>query len=254
MKNTFSPILALLVLGAVCLFSACAPVPEGTRHPLFIKAVKLKKQERFQEAAETFEKCLRQSPGNRPAHVHLGMLYEDHLDDPITALYHYQQAAGNGAEDAHAQFARHAADALLERLIARHLEATPADTAEPPPEAEGNGIDELKAQVRELTRQRVFLLSQLKAAATRLQAAETELNTSRAGQTAPGPETDRVAPVTSYQVKKGDTLIGIARKHYGSSTYWQALRDYNHSELRGGDRVIPGMTLRMPPLDDLKRL
>lgn len=235
------------------MLSACAPAPEGTRHPLFIKAVKLKKQERFQEAAETFEKCLRQSPGNRPAHVHLGMLYEDHLNDPITALYHYQQGAGNGAEDAHAQFARHAADMLLERLIARHLEATPADTAEPPPETEESGVEELKTQIRELTRQRTFLLSQLKAAATRLQTAEIELKNLRAVHTAPHPEADKATAVTSYQVKKGDTLSGIARQHYGSSTYWQALRDYNRSELRGGDQVIPGMTLRMPPLANLKK-
>ena len=233
--------------------SACGTAPAGARHPLFIKAVKLKKEGRFQAAADTFEKCLRQSPDNRPAHVQLGMLYEDHLNDPLAALYHYRQGAPAGAEDPHAQFARHAADLLLKRLIAHYSETGSADTADAPPDAPETKVEALKEQVRELTRQRGLLLAQLKTTAARLQTVEKELNTLRDAQTPPGSTAKTPGPVTTYQVKKGDTLIGITRKHYGSPAYWQALKDYNRRELRGGDQVIPGMTLRLPPKDTLSR-
>ncbi|MDT8389648.1 MAG: LysM peptidoglycan-binding domain-containing protein [Lentisphaeria bacterium] len=250
-RHTFPVIAAFAIILTGCSGSA----PEGTRHPLYIKGIKLEKAEQYERAAAVFERCLRQDPDNRPAHVHLGMLYEDHLNDPVTALYHYRQGAADGAEDAHAQFARHAAETVLEGLVARHLENTPADTAESTPEDGDAGVEELKARVGELTRQRDFLASQLKTAVARLQAVETELKTSRAIQTAPRPEADKpaAAVATSYQVKRGDTLSGIAREHYGSSTYWRALRDYNRDELRGGDQVIPGMTLRIPPRDTLEK-
>lgn len=229
------------------IFTGCSgSAPEGTRQPLYIKGMKLQKAEQYKQAAAVFERCLRQDPTNRPAHVQLGMLYDDHLNNPVAALYHYHEGAAGGAEDAHAQVARHAADVLIKRLVAQHLEDTPDDSATSS-DASGKTIEQLNNQVRELIRQRAFLQKQLKTTVARLQTAENELARLRGSRSPPDPEKETVSTVRTYRVQKGDTLIGITRKHYGSSAYWQALKEYNRRELRGGDQVIPGMALRIPP-------
>ncbi|MBX3025248.1 LysM peptidoglycan-binding domain-containing protein [bacterium] len=63
------------------------------------------------------------------------------------------------------------------------------------------------------------------------------------GLAAPPPPGDQVVVV-----RKGQTLSSIARRHYGSGgpAAVRRLRAAN-PELRGGDRLTAGDTLRVPP-------
>lgn len=60
------------------------------RNPFYLRGLRLREEEKFEDAAEAFEKCLRLSPTSSKAHLQLGMLYEDRLGDPVKAILHYQ--------------------------------------------------------------------------------------------------------------------------------------------------------------------
>lgn len=50
-----------------------------------------------------------------------------------------------------------------------------------------------------------------------------------------------------YTVVKGDTLSGIAKKHYGNANKYMAIFEANRPMLKDPDRIYPGQVLRIPP-------
>ena len=62
----------------------------------------------------------------------------------------------------------------------------------------------------------------------------------------PTPNTKRVAVTVTetYQVREGDTLIGIAKKTLGSTRRWVDIRDLNNIE--NASALQPGQTLKIP--------
>lgn len=73
-------------------------------------------------------------------------------------------------------------------------------------------------------------------------AAETVENadTGNAGRAAPAAQTDE----TSYTVQKGDTLWGIARRHYGQGSLAQRLAAYNG--IGNANVIFPGQVVTLP--------
>ncbi|MCE8026540.1 LysM peptidoglycan-binding domain-containing protein [Billgrantia aerodenitrificans] len=56
----------------------------------------------------------------------------------------------------------------------------------------------------------------------------------------------RALDANLYQVRRGDTLISIAGRFYGSSQRWQELHEANRHVLENPDLVWPGLTLVIP--------
>lgn len=52
---------------------------------------------------------------------------------------------------------------------------------------------------------------------------------------------------TFYEVKKGDTLSGIAKAHYGSWKDYMKIFEANTPMLKDPDKIYPGQVLRIPP-------
>lgn len=50
----------------------------------------------------------------------------------------------------------------------------------------------------------------------------------------------------TYQVKAGDSLSKIAKRHYGDAAQWPAIFEANRDVLDDPDRIFPGQTLRLP--------
>ena len=67
---------------------------------------------------------------------------------------------------------------------------------------------------------------------------------------------DQIAVVTPepeaafYTVERGDTLSGIAKKHYGKAMKYMVIFNANRPMLEDPDRIYPGQVLRVPPLDE----
>ncbi|RDB43266.1 LysM peptidoglycan-binding domain-containing protein [Halomonas sp. DQ26W] len=51
---------------------------------------------------------------------------------------------------------------------------------------------------------------------------------------------------TLYEVRRGDTLAGIAGRYYGNSNRWEEIHQANAHVLRNPDLVWPGLTLVLP--------
>lgn len=56
----------------------------------------------------------------------------------------------------------------------------------------------------------------------------------------------------THVVEKGDTLSKIAKAVYGNANKYMAIFEANQPMLSHPDKIYPGQTLRIPPLDDAK--
>ena len=85
------PGLLLLLLCA----AGCIPTRDGTqdeqREPHFLRGQELRKQLDNRGAAEAFERALEANPRSASAHFELGLLFEQPLNDPATAIFHFER-------------------------------------------------------------------------------------------------------------------------------------------------------------------
>ncbi len=61
-----------------------------------------------------------------------------------------------------------------------------------------------------------------------------------------GGQTPGLNQLRRYTVKKGETLIDIARKIYGDQSAWKRIYDVNRDILEDPNRVKPGISLKLP--------
>ncbi|MEM6457318.1 MAG: peptidoglycan-binding protein LysM [Acidobacteriota bacterium] len=54
---------------------------------------------------------------------------------------------------------------------------------------------------------------------------------------------------TFYTVESGDTLSGIAKKHYGNAGKYMVIFEANKPMLSDPNKIYPGQVLRIPPQD-----
>lgn len=83
-----------LVLLCLCA-AGCIPTRDGTqdeqREPHFLRGQELRKQLDNRGAAEAFERALETNPRSASAHFELGLLFEQPLNDPATAIFHFER-------------------------------------------------------------------------------------------------------------------------------------------------------------------
>jgi len=65
--------------------------------------------------------------------------------------------------------------------------------------------------------------------------------------TAPASSSSAVATAeTTYTVVEGDTLSGIAKRHYGEANKWRRIYEANRDVIDDPDLIYPGQNLRLP--------
>jgi len=261
------PIVLLLVAALVALSSGCSrdASQDVGRNPYFVRGLSLREAGKYEEAAQAFSRCLRMSPESAKTHLQLATLYEDHLADPLSAVYHYRtysRLAGSDAVAGTGAWLRACERELLAELRQLHPEdrqvaegtpvADPRPSALSPTERERNFIRMIKRLNGELAALRAQRVEGLAAAVTGT--AEENETTSAAGTATSDsaqPEEAATVVVRSYTVKQGDTLSAISAAVYGSTRYWGQLAEWNKDALRNGDILQPGMVLEVPPLPEL---
>ena len=80
----------LLLMCAAILLSGCGKSDERN-HPLFQKGKRAQSVGNGEEAAEFFHKFLARRPDSVYVHLQLATVYDELLDEPLTAAYHYRQ-------------------------------------------------------------------------------------------------------------------------------------------------------------------
>jgi tetratricopeptide (TPR) repeat protein len=259
MIHRYVRVVAVLGLGlSLWLPTGCSDTSRllDEKNPWFSKATQLLKENKYQEAAETFEKCLRASPDSAQAHLQLGILYEDHLGDPLAAVYHYRAflAKRPAADNAN----------LVRGWLARAEETYMRELAGNNPDLiramDVNGVAREKSLAAKIRQQNdeILALKQERQILGGVPAA------SRPPSRAPAPSppaaaasgvgsseqrgpAQRVMPIKFHTVRPGETLFRISADTYGSAKYWMLIRDFNQELLKGRDELMPGMKLKIPP-------
>lgn len=92
------PACQRLISGVLLLLlcaTGCIPTRDGTqdeqREPHFLRGQESVRQRDYKGAAEAFDRALEANPRSASAHFELGLIFEQHLNDPATAVYHFER-------------------------------------------------------------------------------------------------------------------------------------------------------------------
>ncbi|MDD5727127.1 MAG: LysM peptidoglycan-binding domain-containing protein [Victivallales bacterium] len=89
MNKLFHGIILFFVLAGFC---GCSfRNADENSHPLFIRAEKARKANEFELAAQYYNRYLGINPESSKTHLLLASLYDENLDLPLSAVYHYQR-------------------------------------------------------------------------------------------------------------------------------------------------------------------
>lgn len=266
MKILTSLFIFLIGAGAAVtlfLLPACSDTKDflASNNPYYIRAMKLLEENQFEEAAEGFRKSLRLTPDTYDAHLQLAMLCDDHLRQPLKALYHYQMFIDNSRDAEKVALARQSLKELTREFTVSLLEEFP--------ELKTDGDnEEKKERIETLEDHKTTLLNKLKEVNAELVKTRRQLQKIRSStrQTL-DPETQQANKGNSqkadnrehpesqvHKVEKGDTLISISRQYYDSGTYWEELLKVNDDVLDGDTSLKIGTEMTIPSRQKIKEL
>ena len=278
--------LSAVLIASIGLFSACKDyVGKEKSHPFFVKAGACKSAGNYKEAAQYFEEFLNVCPRSPLVHYELASLYNDNLDDPIKAVYHYQKYLELDKHSSDAEnvekFIVTAKKKLFESL-SKQYESTDTSKAHEETDMVKKRLAqyvEYSAKLREQNqklreqnlamRQRIEGFSKdsakFKETAKALKeqseknTEETEPEQKTAAKETQKPaapvqeETKQQEPAKTHKVVKGDNLYNISKKYYGEKKYWTVIRDANKGKLGRNDSVRIGQVIIIPELKDKKK-
>ncbi len=277
-------LLCLCALASVFFAAGCGRHESSSftaeiDEPGYRRGKDLLRQGRNQEALASFLKVVEKRGDDAPeSHLEIGILYQQHIKDPIAAIYHYRKFRELKRNSPQSDLVRQRIDAAT-REFARTLPGQPLEN-------QSDKLDLLE-KLDQLQRENFQLKEQLIGARTqaintpRPPAAHADPlpplainpdespvmaiveSTAPADVPAPPPatvtQTQRPpastptppAPAVTgrrYVVVKGDTLFAIAKRHYGtaSNARVQAILHANRNVLPNAAALQPGMTLVIP--------
>ena len=178
-------------------------------------------------AVKFYEAALDGTARTADVHFKLGMIYDDKLHEPVSALHHFDRYLELAPEGTHAKEAKaHQKEASL-RL---------ADSLK-------GGAFLTQADAARISKENLRL--------------QMEIVKLKAQKAAPAPVTTTgkksepvlkpiPAGVRTYTVQKGDTLASIAAKFYKNKGSWPKIRDANFEEAKGTPPIHAGQMLRIP--------
>ncbi|HEX3421172.1 MAG TPA: LysM peptidoglycan-binding domain-containing protein [Candidatus Udaeobacter sp.] len=177
----------------------------------------------FERAVNLYEAALDDSPRGAEVHYKLALLYDDKLNEPVSALHHFKRCLALSPNGPHAKDVK---DSIKRDEIAA-LTQLSGDSAI------------TRAEAARLRNENLTLHKQLEERASPRTALEKsegnggrKTGSKKAGQT--------------YVVQSGDTLVSISRKFYKSPKRWKAILEANKKNIRDPKDLTIGQTLVIP--------
>ncbi len=272
--------LVLALLAALWLLAGCADndrlsYTSETDDPDFQRGRALKDTRR-QEALSAFLKVIERRGDDAPeSHLEAGLLYHTHINDPLSALYHFKKYLALRPNSPQAPLVRQRADAAV-RDFARTLPAQPLDNQLERVELIAamdrlkKENDLLKEQLADLRGARLVAPSGTEPAAAsagetpasglnfRLNATPTvrarppSVSAPAATTAAPPPGQRAAAPASAnaaprrHIVQAGDTLSKISQQYYGTRAKWRDIYAANRGVMRSETDLKIGAELKIP--------
>jgi tetratricopeptide (TPR) repeat protein len=207
----------------VCALAGCDRVGNSRYAQLMQDADNKSAQGDFERAVNLYEAALDDSPRGAEVHYKLALLYDDKLNDPVSALHHFKRYLGLSPNGPHAKDVK---DSIKRDEIAA-LTALSGDSVI------------TRAEAARLRNENLTLHKELEARAAPRAILEKsqgkdagKAGSKKAGQT--------------YVVRSGDTLVSISRKFYNSPKRWKAILEANKKNIRDPKDLTVGQTLVIP--------
>jgi LysM repeat protein len=232
--NSHFILLSLVRTNFVCvclsILSLCAPVGcdrvgSSRNAQLMQDADNKSAQGDFDRAVDLYEAALDDTQSSRKAEVHykLGLIYDDKLNDPVSALHHFKRYLALSPIGPHANEVKNS----MKRAEIAALTALSGDSVI------------TRSEAARLRNENLTLHKELEARAAPRTALEKPQgnDAKKAGSKKPG---------QTYVVQSGDTLFSISRKFYNSPKRWKAILEANKKNIRDPKDLTVGQTLVIP--------
>jgi tetratricopeptide (TPR) repeat protein len=182
----------------------------------------------FARAINLYEAALDDSESIRSAEVHykLALLYDDKLNEPVSALHHFRRYLALSPTGPHAVDVKNS----IKRDEIAALTVLSGDSVI------------TRSEAARLRNENLDLHKELEA---RVVPARSVTDRSQEVSTS----SKRTAPKKgdrSYVVQSGDTLFSISRKLYKSPKRWKEILDANRKSIRDPKKLTVGQTLVIP--------
>jgi len=222
---------AALAAGLLC-GSGCNRNGAAEHNPLFLKGKQLRQDGNPVEAESYFRRFLQKNPDSPGGHLALAGLYDEVLENPAAALYHYDEYLRLVPENAPDRETVEGYRRLVRAKLLRKL------SGEPLPALPAAALAEENRDLRKLNeRLKTYIIDQNRRIAELLKRPES-------APTSAPVETTSNSGGRTYTVQAGDTPGKIARKFYGSASKYPKIMDAN--QLSGATNLHVGQTLVIP--------
>jgi LysM repeat protein len=228
------PVLPALL--AVFLLAGCDRSPFNHTERAMDQAEQKQASQDFRGAVACYERALDGSAESAEAHFRLGILYDEKLNDPVSAVHHFRRYLDVAPNGAHASEAK----ANLSRL-----ELTLATSL-------SGGTLISHAEALRLRAENADLRKQLAARpAAPLDFSATGPTAGKAGaeagKAAARQAQQKLPPGTrTYTVQPGDTFASISRKFYKTKARAGDIQDANLNTVPNPKKLRTGQTLIIP--------
>ena len=212
-----------LLLFLFCELAGCDRIGNSRHAQLIQDAENKSAQGDFERAVNLYEAALDDSPRGAEVHYKLALLYDDKLNDPVSALHHFKRYLALSPNGSHAKDVK---DSMKRDEIAA-LTALSGDSVI------------TRAEAARLRNENLTLHKQLE----ERPALRTALDKSQ-GNDAKKPGSKKASQ--TYVVQSGDTLVSISRKFYKSPKRWKSILDANKKDIRDPKDLTIGQTLVIP--------
>lgn len=176
-------------------------------------------------ALDAFEAALDGTEKAAEIHYRMGLIYDDKLKQPLSAIHHFQRYLEMAPTGAHAKDARN---------FIKEDELKIATTF-------GSGAMLSQEDAVRLKNDNLALRKQI----TELRAMP-RYSQQKGGAGADAVQRPIPADARTYLVQQGDTLASISRRFFKTSERWKDIQDANFNALSGTVKLKPGMTLMIP--------
>ena len=206
-----------------CALTGCDQIGNSRHGQLTQDADNKSAQGDFERAVNLYEAALDDSPRGAEIHYKLAIIYDDKLNDPVSALHHFKRYLALSPNGPHAKDVKDS----IKRDEVGALTALSGDSVI------------TRAEAGRLRNENLTLHKELEARAeTRPASEKSGANDSRkAGSKKAG---------QTYVVQSGYTLVSISRKFYKSPKRWKAILEANKKNIRDPKDLTVGQTLVIP--------
>ena len=181
----------------------------------------------FQRAINLYEAALDDSPRCAEVHYKLALLYDDKLNDPVSALHHFRRYLVLSPNGSHANDAKNS----IRRDELAALTSLSGDSVV------------TRAEAAQLRNENLALHRQLDARTGTSQSPSGKLQTREAASAKTG---GSKSDSRTYVVREGDTLASISRRFYKSSKRWHQILEANKGSIHNPKKLTAGQTLVIP--------